>query len=126
MPGKEKLMIDLYLRPYSKTAERTINITSILHNFKSLIKQVYEKKCTQKCKKKEISFGSIFLEIFTICSPNTTELQETKEDKNCQIYTFLFFNSPISHSDRSRIIFRKRKNCTLNIRFLYQFIQSSK
>ena len=52
MPGKEKLMIDLYLRPYSKTAERTINITSILHNFKSLIKQVYEKKCTQKCKKK--------------------------------------------------------------------------
>ena len=52
MPGKEKLMIDLYLRIYSKTAERTINITSILHNFKSLIKQVYEKKCTQKCKKK--------------------------------------------------------------------------
>ena len=52
MPGKEKLMIDLYLRTYSKTAERTINITSILHNFKSLIKQVYEKKYTQKCKKK--------------------------------------------------------------------------
>ena len=52
MPGKEKLMIDLYLKPYGKTAERPINITSILHNFKSLIKQVYEKKYTQKCKKK--------------------------------------------------------------------------
>ena len=52
MPGKEKLMIDLYLKPYSKTAESTIIITSILKNFKSLIKQVYEKKCTQKYKKK--------------------------------------------------------------------------
>ena len=52
MACNEKLMIDLYLRPYSKTAERTINITSILHNFKSLMKQVHEKKCTQKCKKK--------------------------------------------------------------------------
>ena len=52
MPGKEKLKIDLYLRPYVKTAEGPINITSILRNYKSLIKQVYEKKCTQKCKKK--------------------------------------------------------------------------
>ena len=52
MAGKEKLMIDLYLRPYSKTAERTINITSILHNFKSSMKQVHDKKCTQKCNKK--------------------------------------------------------------------------
>ena len=45
-------MIDLYLKPYFKTAESTIIITSILKNFKSLIKQVYEKKCTQKYKKK--------------------------------------------------------------------------
>ena len=52
MACKEKLMIDLYLRPYSKTAERTINITSILHNFKSSMKQVHDKKCTQKCNKK--------------------------------------------------------------------------
>ena len=52
MPGKEKLMIDLYLRPYSKTSEKTINITSILHNFKSLMKQVHKKKCIQKCNKK--------------------------------------------------------------------------
>ena len=54
------------------------------------------------------------------------ELQKTKEDKSCQIYNFLFFKSPISLSDKSRITFRKLKNCTLNIRFLYQFIQSSK
>ena len=52
MPGKEKLLIDLCLRQYAKTARRPINITSILHNCKYLIKQVNEKKCTQKCKKK--------------------------------------------------------------------------
>ena len=52
MPGKAKLMINFYVGPYSKTVEKTIIIRSILHNFKSLIKEVYEKKWTQKFKKK--------------------------------------------------------------------------
>ena len=33
-------------------AERTLNITSILNNFQSLIKQVYQKGSTHKCNKK--------------------------------------------------------------------------
>ena len=33
-------------------AERPLNITSILNNFKSLIKQVYQKGCTHKSNKK--------------------------------------------------------------------------
>ena len=52
MPGKEKLMINFYVGSYSKTVEKVIITTSILHNFKSLIKEVYEKNCTQKFKKK--------------------------------------------------------------------------
>ena len=52
MSGKEKLMIDLYLGPYPKITERTLNITSVLHNFKSFIKQVYEKGCIHKFNKK--------------------------------------------------------------------------
>ena len=32
--------------------ERAINITSILNNFKSLFKQVYQKGCTHKFNKK--------------------------------------------------------------------------
>ena len=58
MPGKEKLMINFYVGSYSKTVEKTIIITSILHNFKSLIKEVYEKKCTQKFKKKLIKLST--------------------------------------------------------------------
>ena len=34
-------------------AERPLNITSILNNFKSFIKQVYQKKKTQNIKKKK-------------------------------------------------------------------------
>ena len=33
-------------------AERPLNISSILNNFKSLIKQVYQKGCTHKSNKK--------------------------------------------------------------------------
>ena len=35
-------------------AERPLNITSILNNFKSFIKQVYQKYQTQNVKKKRI------------------------------------------------------------------------
>ena len=35
-------------------AERPFNVTSILSNFKSLMKQVYEKACTHKINKKTI------------------------------------------------------------------------
>ena len=49
MPSKEKLMIDLY----PKTAETALDIASIPKNFKSFIKEVYEKGCTHKFNKKE-------------------------------------------------------------------------
>ena len=52
MPGKEKPIIDLKTDLIRKIVERHLNITSILNNFKSLIKQVYQKGCTHKFNKK--------------------------------------------------------------------------
>ena len=37
-------------------SERSFNVTSILSNFKSLMKQVYEKACTHKINKKTIKY----------------------------------------------------------------------
>ena len=37
-------------------SERPFNVTSILSNFKSLMKQVYEKACTHKINKKTIKY----------------------------------------------------------------------
>ena len=53
MPLKEKLMIDLLNEGNPKTAERPVNITSILNNFKSLMKKVCQEGCTHKVKKKK-------------------------------------------------------------------------
>ena len=49
MSGKEELMT--YLS--QNVAERPLNVTSILCNFKSLIKQVYQKGCTHTFEKKK-------------------------------------------------------------------------
>ena len=52
IPSKEKLVTDLKKMISQNKAERPLNITSILNNLKSFIKQVYQKEWTQNIKKK--------------------------------------------------------------------------
>ena len=52
IPSKEKLVTDLKNMISQNKAERPLNITSILNNLKSFIKQVYQKEWTQNIKKK--------------------------------------------------------------------------
>ena len=51
MPGKEKLLIDLWKRAYFET--KTPNITSIPNKFKPFIKQAYQKGWTNKINNKK-------------------------------------------------------------------------
>ena len=53
MPSKEKLIIDLWKGDIPKHSGKTLNITSILNNFKSFIKQVYQKEWRQNINKKK-------------------------------------------------------------------------
>ena len=69
-----------------------------------------------------MNFGNIVHEVLRIYPPNIMELEETKDDKNCHINNFFFFNVPIHVSDNSRITFRKTKKYALKIRFLYKLL----
>ena len=69
-----------------------------------------------------ISFVNIISEIFRICPPNITELQNPKEDENFHILNFSFFKCPILLNVRSTIIFEKKKKCPRNTTFLYIFL----
>ena len=53
IPSKEKLVTDLKKMISQNKAERPLNITSILNNLKSFIKQVYQKEWWQNINKKK-------------------------------------------------------------------------
>ena len=53
MPSKEKLVIDLYKDDIPKHRRKTV-----LNNFKSFIKQVYQKGWTQLKKKGRLTFNN--------------------------------------------------------------------
>ena len=48
--------------------------------------------------------------------------RKSKEEKNCWIDNFSLYKCFLNLRDICRIIFRKGKNCPLNIRFLYKFL----
>ena len=58
-------------------AERPFNITSILNNFKSFIKQVYQKKCKQNIHKKKEQKNCFIAGI----SQNVEKVLTLKENK---------------------------------------------
>ena len=53
MPSKEKLKTDVKQALSQNISERPLNITNILRNSKSLIKQVYQKGCIHKLNTKK-------------------------------------------------------------------------
>ena len=48
------------------------------------------------CRRWDISFVNIVLEIFRICPLNIRYLQKTTEDKVCHIYNFFFLSAQYS------------------------------
>ena len=69
-------MINKYMIPQN-IAERPLNITSILNNFKSFIKQVYQKHRTQNINKKKDQSNQLRAEII----PRQEQLLKLKVKK---------------------------------------------